>query len=160
MLACMVRRTRFSSSKEAMGVSVNRRGFNDRNLYVAQTTQDRVVPVSVNVCEGRPQVCNTYSMRVSYAIPLELTAGTGGFNVSTAFNGTNHKTYMLTPAEFFVGGEHNPDPADTVRGAVGVLDRDGVVRRVSESGMRIMLPEIVDVGKNLRTRPGPGELTG
>ncbi|KAK7467806.1 hypothetical protein BaRGS_00036950, partial [Batillaria attramentaria] len=68
----------------------------------------------------------------------------GGFNVSTAFNGTNHKTYMLTPAEFFVGGEHNPDPADTVRGAVGVLDRDGVVRRVSESGMRIMLPEIVD----------------
>ena len=60
---------------------------------------------------------------------------------------------MLTPVEFFNGGEVNPNPADTVRGAVGVLDRNGVVRTVSESGVRIFLPEIVDVpGGNIRTR--------
>ncbi|KAK7467805.1 hypothetical protein BaRGS_00036949, partial [Batillaria attramentaria] len=169
--------------KDAMGESINHRGFADRNLFVAQTTQERVAPVSVETCEGwNPRVCETYVRRVTYAIPLEIvrltplsswnpydleykgqswttegqtvTAGgrNGGSNVSTSFNGTNHRTYFLTPVEFYKGGEHNPDPADTVRGAVGVLDRNGAVKQVSESGVRIFLPEIVDVGENVKIR--------
>ena len=43
------------------------------------------------------------------------------------------------------------DPADTVPGSVGVLDRWGNVRAVTASGIRIFLPEILDVG-NVRTR--------
>ncbi|KAL8561529.1 hypothetical protein ACOMHN_057223 [Nucella lapillus] len=45
------------------------------------------------------------------------------------------------------------NPADTSKSAVGVLDRSGEVRKVSSSGTRIFLPEIVDVpGGNIRTR--------
>lgn len=43
------------------------------------------------------------------------------------------------------------DPADTVPGSVGVLDRWGNVRALTASGIRIFLPEILDVG-NVRTR--------
>ena len=55
-----------------MGVSVNHRGFADRNLFVAQSTQDRVVPMEVEVCDRETDICNTYRKRVSYAVPLEV----------------------------------------------------------------------------------------
>ena len=57
---------------DAMGVSVNHRGFADRNLFVAQSSQERVVPMEVEVCDRETDICNTYRKRVSYAVPLEV----------------------------------------------------------------------------------------
>ncbi|KAL8561530.1 hypothetical protein ACOMHN_057224 [Nucella lapillus] len=101
-----------------MGVSINHRGFADRNMFVAQTRQDKVVPMEVEVCQSK-DVCYTYRQKVTYAVPLEVvwltplsswnpydieykgggrnplastvtTDGrTGGFTAHTALNGTN-----------------------------------------------------------------------
>ncbi|XP_076472436.1 uncharacterized protein LOC143301892 [Babylonia areolata] len=63
--------------KDAMGESTVFKGFADRNLYVAQTTQPRVAAVSVPYCKNRRERmnrsrCQTVTRRVSYAIPLEV----------------------------------------------------------------------------------------
>lgn len=65
--------------KGAMGDTTAHRGFADRNLFVAETTQPRVAPMSVtygchNVGRGphRHEVCRSATQRVSYAIPLEI----------------------------------------------------------------------------------------
>ncbi|KAK7494996.1 hypothetical protein BaRGS_00013636 [Batillaria attramentaria] len=68
-----------------------------------------------------------------------------------AYNETDSKSYYLTPAAFFSGGERDRDPADTAKGVAGVLDRQGNLRAVKASGMRITLPNIPDVGV-MRTR--------
>lgn len=53
-----------------------RRGFGDRNLFVAETTQQNVVPVSETLCESEKgsneEVCRTVKKRVSYATPWEI----------------------------------------------------------------------------------------
>jgi hypothetical protein len=59
-----------------------------------------------------------------------------------AYNGTSYKLYYRTPVEFFHGTNVDKDKADTDRGAVGVLDSHGAVKRVVSSGTRITLPEI------------------
>ena len=169
----------------AMGSKTPLRGFSDRNLFVADSTQTRVAPMSVKVCKKRKRrkgrVCETVSKRVSYAIPLEIVFLTplhkwnpfdveykglhsseagltvradgrnGRHNLDKALNGTNSKNYYLTPVHFFSGGEVDKDTADTTRSSVGVLDRNGVVRSLKASGIRILLPEIRDVGV-MRTR--------
>ena len=170
-----------------MGEKVAHTGFADRNLFVAETTQPRVAPMSVKSCRttssprGRKS-CVMYTKRVSYAVPLEVVFLTPlhswnpfrlqykGDNLSPlgrtvlangrkgkvtqdgAFNGTNSRHFYQTPVQFFRSGrEVNSDPADTVRGVVGVLDPDGQVRSVVASGVRIFLPEIKGLGV-LRTR--------
>ncbi len=152
---------------------------------MAKTTQERVPSLSVNDCAGdeKKQVCNKYTSRWSYAIPLELvwltplrtwnpynlqyhgdnkkvpgweevTAGgrNGGFTPETAFNGTRHNVFFITPAEFFGEGKPESDPADTAKGIVGVLDGDGNVHKVAPSGHRIFFPEIKGVPGLIRQR--------
>ncbi|KAK3582047.1 hypothetical protein CHS0354_025653 [Potamilus streckersoni] len=124
------------------------------------------------------QVCDTYRKRVTYAIPLEIiwmtplqlwnpydlemrkedphkiaTQGgrNGGFTADTAYNGSSLSIYYLTPAEFFEGGAVGRDPADTAKDAVGVLDKNGTVRRLVGSGVKIFTPNIPGVGR-LRLR--------
>ncbi|WP_254461943.1 hypothetical protein, partial [Yersinia enterocolitica] len=49
------------------------------------------------------------------------------------------------------GKEVNHDKADTVKRAVGVLDRNGAIRSVAASGTRILFPNIHGLG-TLRQR--------
>ena len=71
----------------------------------------------------------------------------GQMSQELAYNGTNSITYYLTPGEFYDGGELASDPADTTgRGATGVLDADGELRAVRDSGHRIFFPPIREVG--------------
>ncbi|XP_064632901.1 uncharacterized protein LOC135491146 [Lineus longissimus] len=64
-----------------------------------------------------------------------------------AFNGTNSNTYYLTPKAFFTGGEiRENDAADTAMNSVYVLDKNNDVQAVSSSGIRVLLPNIPDVG--------------
>ena len=55
-----------------MGVQVNMRGFGDRNMFVAHTTQSRVAPVDLAQCNWQGEDCVYYRARVSYAIPLKV----------------------------------------------------------------------------------------
>ena len=71
----------------------------------------------------------------------------GGTTSDTAFDGSNSKNYYITPAEFYSGDELEVDrDADTVRGEVGVLNPDGDVVLTAASGIRVLFPEIADVG--------------
>ena len=62
--------------KGAMGEKYSHRGFADRNLFVAETTQPRVAPSSNKNCLFRrsrlKRTCSIIQKRVSYAIPLEI----------------------------------------------------------------------------------------
>ncbi|XP_033732863.1 uncharacterized protein LOC117322199 [Pecten maximus] len=86
------------------------------------------------------------------AIITEHLKRNGQLTPDKAFNGTNSKFFYKTPAEFFRAAKPGEtDRADTDKGAVGVLDRHGVVRKVVASGTHITLPEIEGIGK-LRMR--------
>ena len=62
--------------KSANGDMFAHRGFADRNLFVAQTTQPRVAPASYEFCSfpNNPskRSCSIVEKRFSYAIPLEI----------------------------------------------------------------------------------------
>ena len=147
----------------AMGLQKRHRGFSDDNLFVALNSRPHVVGSWMTDCED--EHCHDYFSRVSYAIPLEIIyltplakwnpyniehkgkAGTelaetvtadkrdGGSKPKEAYNGTNSKVFYRTPAEFFSGPVKLSTPADTAKGAVGVLDKQGKVRRVRSSGI-------------------------
>jgi hypothetical protein len=55
-----------------MGLKVRHRGFSDENLFVAQTTQPKVVSLDVESCSKRKHHCTVWEQRWSYAIPLEI----------------------------------------------------------------------------------------
>ncbi|GFO15422.1 hypothetical protein PoB_004192700 [Plakobranchus ocellatus] len=158
--------------RDAMGLSQARRGFSDPNIFMAETTQSRIAPMYVRRC--RRGTCADSLKRMSYAVPLEIVYLTpltnwnpynlklynsnekstvtgngqrnGGLTKKLAYNGNHNGLFYRTPTEFFTGGEIEVDPADTVKGSVGVLDPQGNVRRVSSSGIRIFLPQIPGVG--------------
>ncbi|XP_013383323.1 uncharacterized protein LOC106153767 [Lingula anatina] len=168
-----------TTDKDAMGTSSQHRGYADTNIFMAMTTQPQVAPMTVKSCKRR--VCKTYTQRWTYAVPLEVIYMTplyrwnpydiefkgktgskearvvtyagrnGGIEKDRAFNGTASKYYYQTPAEFFSGTTTEKDSADTSKGIVGVLDKNGDVRRVTSSGTKIVLPEIEGIGR-LRTR--------
>ncbi|CAH1795606.1 unnamed protein product [Owenia fusiformis] len=71
---------------------------------------------------------------------------TGGFSRATAYNGTHHQLYYHTPAEFFQGRVVDVDKADTFKGSSGVLDKRGIVRPMTSSGTRVVLPNIPYIG--------------
>ena len=171
-----------SNKKGAMGTTVNRRGYADQNLFVAQTTQPQIAGVKLNQCHKTHgiQTCHVYESKYSYAIPLEIIYltplhswnpynfefkadnqvahypnYTGGLTPETALRGISNKWYYMTPEEFFSGNEINKDKADTVKNTLGVLDRHGNVRKVSASGTRVMLPNIAGVGKLRQRWPIP-----
>jgi len=124
------------------------------------------------------KICANYSARYSYALPLEViyltplyqwnpynlyhhdrrhtydvtrTGRNGGLQPDKAYNGTSFKFFYRTPEEFFASDRGEKDRADTNKGTVGVLDRQGVVRKVVTSGTHIHLQAIEGVGR-LRTR--------
>jgi len=62
-------------ARDAMGDTIGHRGYSDRSLFVAETTQPRIAPASLKHVCTRPQgrlVCQDLEKRVSYAVPLEL----------------------------------------------------------------------------------------
>ena len=102
----------------AMGSKTPLRGFSDRNLFVADTTQTRVAPMSVEVCKNRRRkkgrICETVSKRVSYAIPLEIVFLTplhrwNPFDVE--YKGRHSSEAGLTVRAKGRNGRHNPDKA-------------------------------------------------
>jgi len=161
--------------KSAMGIQVNHRGYHDENMWVAQTTQPNVMPMSLRACynnmTSHRRECGWSTRRVSYAIPLEIVYTTplqswnpydldwhdrncsisekdgrnGGPEKNKAFNGTCYRRFYKTPANFYSGKEEY-DPANTARGAVNVLDKNGTVRQVIASGFRAVTPNIEGVG--------------
>ena len=62
--------------KGALGETISRRGFADRNLFVAETTQERVAATSYQHCRfpnsPRRKTCRTMEKRFTYAVPLEV----------------------------------------------------------------------------------------
>jgi len=81
------------------------------------------------------------------------TVGGGGRNGAVtphgAFDGSNDKIYYRTPAEFFNGKDgrdDDRDPADTEKGAVGVLGEDGQLFKARGAGTWITLPYINGIG--------------
>jgi hypothetical protein len=70
----------------------------------------------------------------------------GGITALTAYNGTNSKSFYQTPTLFFEGRVVDADKADTFRGSIGVLDKNGIVRAVTSSGIRALLPNIPGIG--------------
>ena len=130
---------------------------------------------------GENELCQSVVQRWSYAFPLEIDyltplsswnyydldykgdAGSeeadsvtadgrnGDLTEELAYNGTHSKIYYVTPEELFDAEEGSSDPADTGASVVGVLDKNGTMRAVRSSGMRIFLPNIPGVGE-LRQR--------
>ena len=163
----------------ANGRSHIRRGFSDKNLFVALNTRKKVAEQTVHdQCKlnkaGEKYCLKTYRQRWSYAIPLEIIYLTplgkwnpydieynedavqersrkGGKTKESAFKCAGSKHYYLTPSEFYTGKVANADAADTSKRAVGVLNKKGEVCSVMASGVHIMLPEIEGVGV-VRTR--------
>ncbi|XP_069131371.1 uncharacterized protein [Argopecten irradians] len=173
---------RFTDSKigNSQAHHVSYKGFSDENLWVAETTQPRVAPMTVLSCKYNSNIkdvsCSNTTVRYSYALPLEIIwmtplykwnpydltfftknnvpsmhGRTGGTNLTTALNGTSSSNYYYTPVDFFKSNEVGRDPADTAKDVVGVLDKHGHVKLVKPSGTRIVLPEIEGIGK-IRTR--------
>ena len=166
------------NSKDAMGLDSRRRGFNDQNVFMAATNHSEIAPMSATFCEGKGKnkVCEEYTERWTYAIPLEIiyltplsswnpydleykgsatsvegktvtAGGRNGAKEDKACNGINSKIYYMTPAEFYSGSDVDKnDPADTSTGAKWVLDRTGTPRKVMASGTRILRPPITGVG--------------
>ena len=62
--------------KGAMGLTVRRRGYSDRNLWVASTTQPNIAEMEAKDCHYNStvhkSVCHKYKSRYTYAIPLEI----------------------------------------------------------------------------------------
>ena len=171
-----------SVKKGAMGLKYRRRSFSDETLFMAMTTNPNVAYSKTKHCNKKGKVCKQYEQRWSYAIPMEIiylnplqrwnpfdipyrgnsyspegravTAGRrkGRLTLGNAYNGTNHRFYYRTPANFYTSNEVDVDPADTaLLRDVGVLNRNGDLCRVRASGVRIFMPEIPGVGV-LRTR--------
>uniref|UniRef100_A0A0B7AYD4 Uncharacterized protein n=1 Tax=Arion vulgaris TaxID=1028688 RepID=A0A0B7AYD4_9EUPU len=72
-------RTYKTAKNGAGGVPIVDLGFNDDNLWVAQTTQPLIAPVGAERCpyaytDGRSNLkrCDNSDIRVSYAVPLEV----------------------------------------------------------------------------------------
>ena len=64
------------TQKGAMGLTVRHRGYADKNMFVAQTNQDKIAELEVKDCNYdskiHKNVCTKYGGRFTYAIPLEL----------------------------------------------------------------------------------------
>ncbi|KAK2160923.1 hypothetical protein NP493_1609g00081 [Ridgeia piscesae] len=61
------------NAKDAMGHVERHRGFADRNLFMAMTSQEKVAGVQLNVCKGRGHnACVRHHQKWTYAIPLEV----------------------------------------------------------------------------------------
>merc|ERR1719326_836383 len=130
--------------QDAMGEKTVRRGYGDKAMFAARTTNPKVAPVRVH-SEGDDGVVREFTQRWTYALPLELVwltplhswnphgiayhgshkGGTHQQVVATkathdgAINGTHSKLYYRTPSELFADSRGpsggDGDPADTTR---------------------------------------------
>nr|KAG5705263.1 hypothetical protein BaRGS_010714 [Batillaria attramentaria] len=129
----------------------NRRLESNRQCEIIEKRVTVAIPIEV-VFLTPLQSWNPYNIHNkgndSSALGLTVTAdGRNGWKtVENAFDGANSANYYLTPAEFFMGGEVDRDSADTAKNSAGVLDPDGNLRIMAASGIRILLPNIPDVG--------------
>ncbi|XP_012943153.1 uncharacterized protein LOC106013032 [Aplysia californica] len=127
--------------KGAMGLTVNHRGYNDENMWVAMTNQPNVMPMTIKHCVSGH--CSWATRRVSYALPLEIIYTT------PLFNWNPYKLAFHSVIEFYhnANGNGQHDPADTAKNYVSVLDTKGVMKSVAPTGFRVITPDIQDVGK-------------
>eukprot|EP00484_Ammonia_sp_Unknown_P013073 CAMPEP_0197078964 /NCGR_PEP_ID=MMETSP1384-20130603/213379_1 /TAXON_ID=29189 /ORGANISM="Ammonia sp." /LENGTH=1120 /DNA_ID=CAMNT_0042517833 /DNA_START=6 /DNA_END=3369 /DNA_ORIENTATION=- len=166
--ACYYSRFYKLSGADAMGSTSHRRGWRDRNLFAAKTTQEIVSAVEfdfeVQYEDGSVEYTPTVS-RWSYSVPLEIIYQTplsnwnphgiefvdrGDFDysrrgscgsTSTAFNGWTTNNAYFTPAEFYEGLT-SASSADTAEDNVCALDQNGVAQPVYASGHYITFPSI------------------
>ncbi|CAG5136778.1 unnamed protein product, partial [Candidula unifasciata] len=125
----------------AGGITYAALGFNDENIWVAQTRQPRVAPLTTEQCTLTPNKANRFTkrchdaeLRVSYAIPLEVIYMTPLLLIM----------YLVTCS---AGPLDRSDPADTIKSFIHVLASDGQVKKVSSSGTRVILQNIEGIGK-------------
>ncbi|GFO28988.1 hypothetical protein PoB_005549300 [Plakobranchus ocellatus] len=124
------------------------RGFSDRNLFVAGTTQAQIAEIPVTFCPTR-HGCTKQRLKVSYMLPLEII-------YMTPLESWNpHKLRDFgTPAEFF-DSQHpsvDPDPMDDGMRKLWFLDGQNVPRLMVPSGVRTILPSIFKGVGQVRTR--------
>merc|ERR1719414_2786162 len=62
----------YRGAKGAMGGTIRNRGFSDRNIFMAKTTQEKVPSMTVTDCWPKGAPCQDYTSKWSYAIPLEI----------------------------------------------------------------------------------------
>ena len=165
----------------ASGTEERRRGFSDENLFVAQTTHPKIAGLTMKDCIGdqctKTSQRWTYAipLEIVYMNPLstwnphdiilrgwangvegrKILKGprgrrNGGQSPDKAFNGCNSKKHFITPHGFF-DDQSDRIPVDTVRNTIHVLNRDGEVLPMRNSGFWIHMPNIPGVGK-LRQR--------
>ncbi|XP_069123181.1 uncharacterized protein [Argopecten irradians] len=161
--------------KGAMGTTVINRGYADRTLWVASTTQDKVAPMTYKDCHydrnTHKQNCTEYVAKYTYALPLEIVWMTpllswNPYNLQH-FPGDTHKSPAntihphghdgRTPAKAWLGTNEDSfcrTPAEFFTHASGqryVNDRSGHAHKVVPSGFQTILREIPTVG-NVRLR--------
>ena len=115
------------------------RSFDDDSLYIAFNSQERIYKMPLTTCTGKgaTRKCSRMHHSVSYAVPFEVVYTTplsrwnphgivftnrsrevtangrdGGFDNTTAFDGSSETNYYMTPCEFYTGekvGERIPD---------------------------------------------------
>eukprot|EP00484_Ammonia_sp_Unknown_P002607 CAMPEP_0197052852 /NCGR_PEP_ID=MMETSP1384-20130603/27249_1 /TAXON_ID=29189 /ORGANISM="Ammonia sp." /LENGTH=751 /DNA_ID=CAMNT_0042485663 /DNA_START=34 /DNA_END=2289 /DNA_ORIENTATION=+ len=146
------------SIEDAMGTRRQRRSFNDRYMWAAMTTQEKVSPVDVYFGEER------YISRFSYAIPLELNYLTplqnwnpynvqyidgedfpqnvsGSCSENQPFPGWWELNSYFTPSAFF-SSDAEAGNGDTPKSDICVLDENGESQSVFASGNWITFPRI------------------
>ncbi|GFN88720.1 hypothetical protein PoB_001522600 [Plakobranchus ocellatus] len=129
-------------TKDAMGNMFIARGFNDANMWCAETTQPRIAPLTVEKCtvqdvDGKKErQCQSVQTRLSWAIPLEIVfltpiynwnpysikhwdrrgistaKGRNGRSESKAFNGSDVAHFYRTPVNFYKGSAEGVEEAD------------------------------------------------
>merc|ERR1712038_3255 len=62
----------YKGARGAMGGTLRNRGFSDRNIFMAKTTQAKVPSMTVRDCWPKGAPCQDYESKWSYAIPLEI----------------------------------------------------------------------------------------
>ena len=157
--------------EDAMGSSKHRRGWADRWLFAAKTTQSKVSPVEFDFeleDENGNDVYYRTVSRWSYAIPLEIIfqtplsnwnpynieyhetsdydysrSGECSGDTNDAFDGWTKNNAYFTPEAFF-NGITTTSSADTANGAVCALGDDGQAKSVMASGHWITFPEIAN----------------
>lgn len=163
------------NKKGAMGTTVINRGFADKNLWVAKSTQHNLAPAMYTSCaynrHTHTKTCNKQVVKYSYALPLEIVWMTplqswNPYNIQY-FPGDIHKS----PANSVTAHGHNGHTATRAYNGTNVytyyrtpaefftrpsgqhyaMDRHGNAHRVVPSGFQTILRDIPTVG-NIRLR--------
>lgn len=160
--------------KDSSGFLNRYRGFSDRTVFMAMTSQKEVLGMNFEKCK-KTYSCLTEHQRWTYAIPLEIiymtplskwnpfklkyrgnadtypgklvsSKGQKG-SLKKPYYGTNSRKFYQTPSWFYHGDEVGRVPADTSpKGIIYVLDQRGKPRKMTASGHRIIFPSISGVG--------------